>query len=275
MPELPEVETIVRGLRPGLVDRAIQRVRILRPDVVRQTPRSFSAGLRGRTIQSIARRGKNIVISLGDDRTLVVNLGMTGRLLFSTPSAVATHPAVRFTLDRDPGLVFDDVRRFGSLEVLSTEDWARRSERLGPEPLATGYTASRMHADLARSASPIRSWFLDQRRVAGVGNIYANEALFLAAIHPRRPAKSVSEAEAQALHRAIRQVLRTAIENRGTTLRDYRDASGSPGENAAALLVYGRAGEPCPKCATEVHRLVFGNRSAFFCPGCQPGEDDG
>jgi len=213
------------------------------------------------------------VVSLSDDRILVVNLGMTGRLLFSTPSAQATHPAVRFTLDKEPGLVFDDVRRFGSLEVLTGEGWARRSAELGPEPLGTAYTASRMLADLARSATPIRSWFLDQRRVAGVGNIYANEALYLAAIHPRRPAQSVTAAEARALHRAIRQVLRTAIENRGTTLRDYRDASGAPGENAVALQVYGRAGQPCLSCSTEVQRIVFGNRSAFFCPQCQAGSE--
>ncbi len=273
MPELPEVETIVRGLRGGLVGRSIQRVRVLRPDVVRQELRSFSAGLRGRTVERVTRRGKNIVVSLSDDRVLVVNLGMTGRLLFSMPTVRATYPAVRFTLDQEPGLVFDDVRRFGSLEVLTVKEWVRRSEDLGPEPLGTEYTASRMLTDLARSTSPVRSWFLDQRRVAGVGNIYANEALFLAAIHPRRPAKSVNTAEARVLHRAIRQVLRTAIENRGTTLRDYRDASGSPGENSGALRVYGRAGQPCLSCSTEVQRLVFGNRSAFFCPRCQPETD--
>ena len=266
MPELPEVETIVRGLKPGLVDRSIRRVRIQRPDVLRQPPRSFSAGLRGRSVESVTRRGKNIVIALTGDRVLIVNLGMTGRLLLAGPTVRTTHPAVRFTL----ALVFDDVRRFGALEVLTADDWARRSETLGPEPLSAGYTASRLRADLARSSSPIRSWLLDQRRVAGVGNIYANEALYLAGVHPQRPAKSISESEARALHRAIRKVLRQAIRNRGTTLRNYRDASGSPGENLVALLVYGRAGEPCLHCATGVRRLVFGNRSAFYCPSCQP-----
>jgi formamidopyrimidine-DNA glycosylase len=270
MPELPEVETIVRGLQPGLVDRSFRRIRVLRPDVLRQPARSFSAGLRGRTVESVSRRGKNIVIALSGDGVLVVNLGMTGRLLLAGPEARATHPAVRFTLDRGPTLVFDDVRRFGALEVLTADDWHRRSGRLGPEPLSAGYTAARLHTDLSGSASPIRSWLLDQRRVAGVGNIYANEALYLAGIHPRRPAKSVSEPEARALHRAIRKVLRQAIRNRGTTLRDYRDASGSPGENAVTLLVYGRTGEPCHNCSRGIRRLVFGNRSAFYCPGCQP-----
>ncbi len=270
MPELPEVETIVRGLRPALVDRSIRRVRVLRPDVLRQPPRTFSARLRGRSVESVVRRGKNIVVGLTDDVVLVVNLGMTGRLMLARREAGITHPAVRFALDSGPTLVFDDVRRFGALEALTAEDWARRSGRLGPEPLSAGYTAKRLHADLSRSSSPIRSWLLDQRRVAGVGNIYANEALYLARVHPQRPARSVSESEALALYRAIRRVLRQAIRNRGTTLRNYRDASGSPGGNAVALLVYGRDGEPCADCSTKIRRSSFGNRSAFYCPRCQP-----
>ena len=269
MPELPEVETIVRGLEPRLVGRSIRRVRTVRPDVLRQPPREFSAELRGRIIESVSRRGKNVVIALAGGRILVVNLGMTGRLFLTSTASRATHPAVRFTLDLGRALVFDDVRRFGSLEVLDHDEWARRSRDLGPEPLSAGYTATRLFADLSRSSSPIRSWLLDQRRVAGVGNIYANEALHLAGIHPYRPASSVSEAEARALHRAMRRVLRQAIRNRGTTLRDYRDASGSPGENAMALRVYGRAGEPCFNCPSRIRRLVFGNRSAFYCPRCQ------
>ena len=270
MPELPEVETIVRGLRPALVDRSIRRVRVLRPDVLRQPPRTFSARLRGRSVESVVRRGKNIVVGLTDDVVLVVNLGMTGRLMLARREAGITHPAVRFALDSGPTLVFDDVRRFGALEALTAEDWARRSGRLGSEPLSAGYTAKRLHADLSRSSSPIRSWLLDQRRVAGIGNIYANEALYLARVHPQRPARSVSESEALALYRAIRRVLRQAIRNRGTTLRNYRDASGSRGGNAVALLVYGRDGEPCADCSTKIRRSVFGNRSAFYCPRCQP-----
>ena len=272
MPELPEVETIVRDLRPQLVDRSVDRVHVLQPDVLRQTPDSFSAALRRRRVESVARRGKNIVVELAGGRVLLVNLGMTGRLFLAGAAACATHPAVRFVMDQGPVLVFDDVRRFGALEVLARADWARRSRGLGPEPLSPRYRARHLYDGLSRSSSPIRSWLLDQRRVAGIGNIYANEALHMAGIHPRRLARSLNEAEARALHRAMRKVLRGAIRNRGTTLRDYRDASGQQGSNAGALAVYARDGEPCLRCSTEIRRLVFGNRSAFYCQSCQPEE---
>ena len=275
MPELPEVETIVRGLRPNLPGRTIESVRVLRPDVLRVPPRVFSAELRGRTFDSISRRGKNIVARLKGDTVLVVNLGMTGRLLLAEKEGDATHPAVRFTLDSGPKLVYDDVRRFGVVEVLSGSEWKERSRRLGPEPLSSSFTARRFSESLAESSSPIRSWLLDQRRLAGVGNIYANEALHVAGIHPRRPARSITGREARGLHRALRGTLRRALDNRGTTLRDYRDASGVPGENASALRVYGRVGEPCLRCSARIERVVFGSRSAFLCPRCQPFEPEG
>ncbi len=270
MPELPEVETIVRGLRPSLPGKSIERVRVFHPDVLRQTPRNFSARLRGRVFESVHRRGKNIVARLGEGGVLVVNLGMTGRLVLVQDQTRTTHPAVRFTLSAGPMLVYDDVRRFGTLEVMDESEWAERDRRLGPEPLSSSFTARRLHADLSRSGSPIRSWLLDQRRVAGVGNIYANEALHLAGLHPQRSARSVTEGEARKLHKALRRTLRSAVENRGTTLRDYRDASGIPGDNASQLRVYGSAQEPCPRCSSRICRLVFGNRAAFYCPRCQP-----
>ena len=270
MPELPEVETIVRGLRPALPGKTIQDLQVLRPDVLRQPPGDLSARLRGRTFKSLHRRGKNIVARLTEGVVLVVNLGMTGRLVLDRDETRTTHPAVRFTLSAGPLLVYDDVRRFGAVEAIDEAEWTVRDRRLGPEPLSSSFTARRLHADLSRSVSPIRSWLLDQRRVAGVGNIYANEALHLAGIHPQRPARSMTEGEATRLHRAVRRTLRSAVENRGTTLRDYRDASGSPGDNAANLRVYGRGREPCLRCSTRICRLVFGNRTAFYCPSCQP-----
>ncbi len=270
MPELPEVETIVRGLRPTLPGKTIEQIRVLHPDVLRQPRRDFSARLKGRIFESVQRRGKNIVLSLTEGVVLVVNLGMTGRLVWAGDAARTTHPAARFTLNDGPVLVYDDVRRFGRLEAMDETAWALRDQRLGPEPLSSTFTARRLHADLSRSISPIRSWLLDQRRVAGVGNIYANEALHLAGIHPQRSPKSMTEGEARKLHRALRRTLRSAVENRGTTLRDYRDASGNPGGNASKLRVYGRGREPCLRCSTRICRLVFGNRAAFYCPSCQP-----
>ena len=270
MPELPEVETIVRGLRPTLLCKTIERLRILHADVLRQPRREFSARLKGRTFESVDRRGKNIVAHLTEGVVLVVNLGMTGRLVWARDETSTTHPAVRFTVNAGPALVYDDVRRFGRLEAMNETEWALRDRDLGPEPLSSTFTAQRLHEDLSRSVSPIRSWLLDQRRVAGVGNIYANEALHLAGIHPQRSCKSMTEGEARKLHRALRRTLSSAVENRGTTLRDYRDASGNPGDNASRLRVYGRGEEPCLRCSTRVCRLVFGNRSAFYCPSCQP-----
>ena len=270
MPELPEVETIVRGLRPALPGKTIEHLQVLHPDILREPPEDFSTRLKGRTFESLHRRGKNIVAHLTEGVVLVVNLGMTGRLLLARDETMTTHPAVRFTLSAGPLLVYDDVRRFGAVEAIDEAEWAIRDRRLGPEPLSSSFTARRLHADLSRSISPIRSWLLDQRRVAGVGNIYANEALHLAGIHPQRSARSTTEGEARRLHRAVRRTLRRAVDNRGTTLRDYRDASGSPGDNAAYLRVYGRDFEPCLRCSTRICRLVFGNRTAFYCPSCQP-----
>ena len=206
---------------------------------------------------------------------------MTGRLLpvlpgRAPPARPATHPAVRFRFREGGVLVFDDVRRFGSVACLTGEGWNERSRALGPEPLSDAFTPGALFRELARSGSPVRSWLLDQRRVAGVGNIYANEALWRARVHPRRPARSLSRKEATRLHRALKDVLSEAVEARGTTLRDYRTAEGEPGSFSVRLSVYGREGSPCPRCRTPVERFVFGNRSAFLCPRCQvEGEDRG
>ncbi len=270
MPELPEVETIVRGLNPALPGKTIEHVQILHADVLRQPPEDFSALLRGQAFESLHRRGKNIVAHLTEGVVLVVNLGMTGRLVLARDERRMTHPAVRFTMSAGPLLVYDDVRRFGALEAIDEAEWAVRDRHLGPEPLSSSFTARQLHTDLSRSISPIRSWLLDQRRMAGVGNIYANEALHLAGIHPQRSARSVTGGEARRLHRALRRTLRSAVENRGTTLRNYTDPSGNPGDNATRLRVYGRDREPCLRCSTRICRLVFGNRTAFFCPSCQP-----
>ena len=273
MPELPEAETIVRGLRRTVVGETIDHVRVARPDVLRQSRSSFAAGVIGHRIAAIERRGKNVLIQLDQARLIAVNLGMTGGLLpFRAPprgAARPTHAAITFRFGSGGCLVFNDTRRFGTVEALDETTWRARSSRMGPEPLARGYRPSHLHAALQHSRSPIRSWLLDQRRVAGIGNIYANEALFLAGVHPQRPARNVGRDEAYALHAHLRDVLNAAIEAGGTTIRDYRNTDGGKGEYVRRLNVYGRNEEECLRCGTEVQRIVFGGRSAFFCPGCQ------
>lgn len=279
MPELPEAETLVRGLRPHLPGSTIRRTRVVHPDILRVGERSFRSAVHDRTITAVERRAKNIVLPLdGGDAFLVVNLGMTGKLLPRGFPGVRpprpTHPAVRFHFGEGRSLVFDDTRRFGCVEVLDAAAWAERSAAMGPEPLEAGFTADVLYEATQRSRTPIRNWLLDQRRVAGVGNIYASEACHRARVRPERPANSLARDEVSRLRDGIRAALRSGIEHGGTTLRDYRNAAGEPGENQTRLAVYGREGEPCPRCAVEgckspVERVVFGNRSAFFCPRCQ------
>jgi len=274
MPELPEAETIVRGLRATVIGEQIVRVEVPKPDILRESRRTFSPKVRGRTISAVDRRAKNVLIRLDGDLTIAVNLGMTGRLLpFPAPPTGEKrpdHPAVRFRFASGGILVFDDTRRFGTVECLTASEWAVRSERFGPEPLSDEYRAEDLHRALLTSRAPVRSWLLDQRRIAGVGNIYAAEALFLSGIHPCRPAKSVDADEASALHAAIRMVLSDAIAAGGTTIRDYRNADGEEGRYARRLFVYGREGGKCLECDTAVERIVLSNRSAFLCPACQP-----
>ncbi|NIP59214.1 MAG: bifunctional DNA-formamidopyrimidine glycosylase/DNA-(apurinic or apyrimidinic site) lyase [Gemmatimonadetes bacterium] len=272
MPELPEVETIVRGLRPRITDRRIDAVEVQRPDVLGQAEEIFRSRTKGRDVQGVSRRGKNVVVELDGGSVLLVNLGMTGRLLADPPSTgpgAPGHPAVEIRFDDGGRLVYDDVRRFGRLDLLTPGEWRGRSASLGREPLADAFGVEDLSDLLAGSRSPVRSWLLDQRRVAGIGNIYANEALFRARIHPMRPARSLERAEIGRLHGALREVLMEAIADGGTTIRDYRDAEGEEGSFSPRLLAYGREDEPCPRCGTPIRRIVFGNRSAFLCPGCQ------
>jgi formamidopyrimidine-DNA glycosylase len=273
VPELPEAETIVRGLRPAIVGERVRRIDVPRPDVLREPKARFARKLRGRTLTGVERRGKNVLITLDDGSLVAVNLGMTGRLLpYPAPPrgrARPGHPAVRFGFAGGGVLVFDDTRRFGTVECLDADAWAVRSARMGPEPLEPSLRPQRFHELLRTSRSPIRSWLLDQRRIAGVGNIYANEALHLAGVHPLTPARDLTAPEAARLLETIREVLRAAIGAGGTTIRDYRNADGAEGQYARQLHVYGRDGQPCPTCASTVERIVLSNRSAFFCPRCQ------
>lgn len=269
MPELPEVETIVRDLGRLVRGATIEDVEVLRPDLVAGQPSSFADALRGRTIEQVGRRAKNIVISL-DDLRLVVNLGMTGNLLaLPVGAALPDYLGVRFDLEGGRRMAYRDVRRFGRLEVLSSAAWAERDARLGVEPLDDAFDGPLLHRLTRDSRVAIKVWLMDQKRVVGVGNIYASESLWRAGIDPRRRAGSLTRPRAARLADAIRAVLQEAIEFRGTTLLDYRDASGAEGSFAERLRVYDRAGLPCFNCETPIRRIVQGGRSTFFCPRCQ------
>ena len=281
MPELPEAETIVRGLRPAVSGRRIQDVEVVHRDVLRAPAARFRAGLIGRQIVGVSRRAKNVLLELDDGSVVWINLGMTGAVLplarprGSSPArqrylAAATHPAVILRLERSIDLVFDDTRRFGTVEHLGQGASAARHATFGPEPLSDDFTPAELWRGLRASSAPVRSWLLDQRHIAGIGNIYANEALFLAGIHPVRRTRTIRRREAQALHHALREVLVASLTAGGTTIRDFRDADGRTGAYVRQLRVYDREGLPCVRCSMLVLRFVFGSRSAFYCPVCQP-----
>lgn len=273
MPELPEAETIVRGLADRLPGRTIVRVVVTHADVLAPplTAATLRKRLRGIAIETVERRAKKVVLATKGGGRIVVNLGMTGRLVLSgSPRAgELSHVAVRFQLDDGQALLFDDVRRFGRIELHDAGSWNERDAALGTEPLSDAFTAAHLHELAQRSRTPIRNWLLDQRRVAGIGNIYANEALFRAGIDPARPASSLTIAESAGLRDALRDVLAEAIVARGTTLSDYRDEQGEAGRFASRLQVYGRAGQPCIVCEHPIERAVLTNRSIFFCGSCQ------
>lgn len=274
MPELPEVETIVRDLKRLVRGATIAEVQVVRPDLVTLDPIRFSEVLHGARIDRVERRAKNILLHLSgtgpEIEWLKVNLGMTGRLLVQGADAPEPkHLGVRFVLGDGRRLLYEDIRRFGELSLLSADAWREQEARLGLEPLSDEFTAEALLELMRRSRSPIKVWLMDQKRVVGIGNIYASEALFHARIRPTKPAHDLSAAAAARLHEGIQAVLNQAIEFRGTTLLDYRDAAGERGSFAARLCVYGREGQPCVRDGTPIRKIVQAGRSTFFCPHCQ------
>lgn len=267
---MPEVETIRRTLEPHLLGQVVGRVDLLTPSVWRGEEPGAAAGQR---ITALDRRGKHLLIFLGDARPMVLHthLGMTGRLIFVPPGepGPGRHVHAVFSLDRGD-LYYQDQRRFGYLELLAADAVdAHPRLRLGPEPLDGDFTATVLAGMLSGRRAPVKAVLLDQHILAGVGNIYADEALHRAGVHPLRPAGELSRAEVGALRDALQEVLAEAISARGTTFSDYRDGDGQPGEFVFRLRVYGREGEPCPRCGAPVARQRLGGRSTCFCPRCQ------
>ena len=270
MPELPEVETVARGLRASLEGRTITGVTVRWPrTIARPTPDEFQALVKGRRVVSVGRRGKYVVLSL-DHGCLLIHLKMSGRL-YVVPAGQAAdkHEHTVFDLDGGLQLRFRDVRKFGRVYLVDRVEQVTGG--LGPEPLADDLTLAEFRRHLARRSGRLKSLLLNQAFLAGLGNIYADVALFHAGLHPLRTARSLTPAEQSRLYEAIRTVLRQAIAGRGTTLGDggYVDALGEAGDYQEQIAVYGRAGRPCVRCQATIERIVVGGRSTHFCPHCQ------
>ncbi|MCG0239875.1 MAG: bifunctional DNA-formamidopyrimidine glycosylase/DNA-(apurinic or apyrimidinic site) lyase [Firmicutes bacterium] len=273
MPELPEVETVRRTLAPRLLGRAIEEVEVFRPAQVRYPdPETFRRSLRGRRFAEPGRRGKYLLLHLEGGGVLICHLRMSGRL-YLTPAGAprAPHTHVVFHLDDGQELRYQDQRTFGGFH-LPDPDGRGTPEgllTLGPEPLDDAFTPAYLHSRLAGRRAPVKAVLLDQSAVAGLGNIYADESLFRAGIRPDRPAGEVTPEEAEALWAAIRAVLAEAIAHRGTTFSLYLDGEGRAGDYYRLLRVFGRQGQPCPRCGAAVVKSRVAGRGTHWCPQCQ------
>lgn len=267
MPELPEVETIVRSLQKNVGAR-ITDIDIKREDILRLEEFRVDE-LCGSTIEAIRRRGKFIIFELGNSLNLIFHLGMSGRFYMSSrpEQREEKHVHVIVGLDNNTSLVFQDPRRFGGVWLI--KDQGTFFRHMGKEPLSPGFTASYLQEIFGHRKAPVKNLLLNQNLVSGIGNIYADEALFDAGILPDRPASSLSRNEIAKLHRAIRKVLRQGIKYRGTTFRDYRDAFNESGGFQNHLKVYGRYQQDCLKCGRPIERIRIGGRSTHFCSNCQ------
>lgn len=269
MPELPEVETTVRGLAPVLEGQRIARLVLNRADLRRPFPPDLGQRLTGATVTSLGRRAKYGLIATDRGDTLVFHLGMSGRWRID-PETIGAHDHVLVETDAHR-LALNDARRFGSLDLVPSDalaDWPVFAA-LGPEPLGPDFTADHLARAFASRIAPVKALLLDQRIVAGLGNIYVCEALFIAGIAPHRAGGQIAKARLAKLADAIREVLLAAIEAGGSTLRDYARPNGELGYFAKQWRVYGREGEPCGSCGGTVERRADGGRSTFWCPKCQ------
>jgi len=286
VPELPEVETVRRGLAPAMEGAVIARAEVRRPDLRWPFPPRMGARLTGARVLRLGRRSKYLLADLDRGETLIMHLGMSGRMVVSGLAAPHVpgrfhhdHPAperhdhVVLHMEGGARITFNDARRFGAMDLTATDALEAHSwlATLGPEPLGNGFHAGYLHARLAGRRMPVKAALLDQRIVAGLGNIYVCEALHRAGISPKRAAGRISAGRIERLTEVIRATLRDAIDAGGSSLRDYRQADGELGYFQHSFRVYGREGAPCPApgCSGTVRRAVQSGRSSFWCPGCQ------
>ena len=282
MPELPEVETVRRGLAPAMEGKRILGADIRRPDLRWPFPHDMSARLTGARVDRLRRRSKYILADLDSAETLLIHLGMSGRMTVSgnapgvfvhAHSMPQKHDYVVFDMEGGARVIFNDPRRFGAMDLIATSRIETHPllASLGPEPLGNGFSGAYMASTFRGRKMPVKSALLDQKSVAGLGNIYVCEALNRAGINPGRAAGKISEERLERLAAVIRVVLREAIEAGGSSLRDHRQATGELGYFQHSFRAYGRQGEPCrnPGCSGQIRRIVQSGRSTFYCPSCQ------
>jgi formamidopyrimidine-DNA glycosylase len=274
MPELPEVETIRQRLAPALTGRTFERVRIGDPRLTRpEPPELVAAALEGERVREVGRRGKYLIVAFESGRHLLVHLRMTGSLQHPASGGLESdqHRRAVVRLDDGSDVAYRDVRRFGTWTLLEPgeldEYFAAR--RLGNEPLERSFTSRALARAFAGRRAPLKAALLDQRAAAGLGNIYVDEALWRARLHPLRPAGELGQQELKVLRKAIREALEMGIARQGASLRDYRDPAGRRGAMQDDFRVYGRTGEPCPRCGTPIEKTRVGGRGTWYCPSCQ------
>jgi formamidopyrimidine-DNA glycosylase len=274
VPELPEVETVRAVLEPKLVGRRLERVEIFDPRLTRpDDPAGVAAQLEGERIAALDRRGKYLIVRFASGRVLLIHLRMTGQLLHVNGERLPagdTHRRAVVRLDDGSDVIYRDVRRFGTWQLVEEDELGRYlAERVGREPLVRAFTSPRLAEVLAGRRAPVKAVLLDQRRLAGVGNIYADEALWRARVHPLRPAGELGPEEITALHRGIRGALRAGIARQGATLSNYRTPDGDRGSMQEEFRVYGRTGESCDRCGTPIEKIRVAGRGTWYCPLCQ------
>lgn len=272
MPEMPEVEQVRKTLTPHIKGKIITNVEIFLDRLIQHpTPEAFIKGLIGKTIEDVGRKGKYLVLKTADNQKLIVHLRMTGALIAQDSDMPAPKYAkIKFTLSDNITMWFTDIRTFGTLYLVTDNDtYIEGYETLGPEPLSDGFNVEYLTPLAAKSRKPIKTFILDQKIIAGLGNIYADECLALAKILPMRLANTLNDAEITELCKDINIVIAQGIKNRGTTFRDYKDGEGNKGDNQNHLLVYSRAGKPCKGCGTTLVQTKIGGRGSVYCPICQ------
>lgn len=267
MPELPEIETIKISMEVNL-GACAKQIEVLRSDIIRQADFDPEE-LYGQTLSLISRRGKYLILTLAEGHFVVVHLGMSGRFYMMEEDAEVLEPHVHFILHLDNGrkLIYRDTRRFGGIWL--SRDTTQLFAQMGVEPLSSDFTVDYLARVLQNRKTAIKTFLLNQKLISGLGNIYADEALFEARIKPDRPAASLKPREIQRLHQTIQKVLQQSIDRRGTTFRDYRDGFNQTGENQNYLNVYGRKSLPCPLCGAAIEQQKIGGRSSHYCPHCQ------